>query len=1567
MDSVEDLDLITLRDYILSKRPGVSECLKIAVAVTDALGDLHKKGAIHMDITPRNILINTETGEVQITGSGCSGSVAYMSPEQTGRLNQAVDYRTDFYSLGVTFYEMLTGVLPFSTEDPLELIYSHIAVRPTPPYDLDNEIPKTVSDIVMKLLSKTPDDRYQSASGLKADLLECLKQLETSGTIQGFTLGLKDISALLQIPQRLYGRQQETAALMGSFSRISAGAKELLLVSGYSGIGKSSLVREMQRPIVRQRGYFISGKFDQYKRNIPYSALIEAFHGLVRQLLSDSDERVHAWKERLLEELGPNVRVITDVIPEVALITGEQQTVPDLPPQEAENRFHLSFSGFVRVFTARAHPVVIFIDDLQWVDQASLKLIRLMMTDHSLSRLLLIGAYRDNEVEASHILMYTLEEIQKSGAIINRIILTPLGGEDVNRLVSDTLRCNDETARPLADLVMRKTGGNPFFVRQFLQTLHDEGLLAFDFGVGRRQWDLDKIQEKGITDNVVELMANKLMKLSPDTIDTLKHAACIGNKFNLGTLSIVLEKPVSEIALSLEEAVREGPVVSLTTLSESPSYAFQHDRIQQAAYSLIPEEEKKTIHLKIGRLLLGKGKVEEEIFEIVGHLNYASELIEDREEKRGLALLNLEAGRRAKKETAYVSALKYFTAGTELLQEGCWQSMYELTYPLYLERAECEYLTTNFDEAERLFDLVLPKARTKLEKAQVYSLKVVLYDNMGKPQKAIQCGLEGLFALNVNMLTLPVRVLLVQNIMSVKLCLRRSKIQDIPSRPAMADKEKTAAMQLLMSLMAPAYVSDTELVMALTLEMTRLSLRYGNAPESSYAYAVYGVFEGSILGNYETGYALGTAASRLCEKSGDRRLQARIDNIMGGYINHWRRPVKGDREFLERAFGACLSCGDLTYAVYSGAMLNTLSFLSGDNLDVVYKDAGRYSEFCRRVGFSEHDDSHIVWQQAVMSLKGLTRDAADFSTADYDEQRHVREMRKKKVTTSLYVYYFIKTFTLYLHGAFVGAISIAEIAAGDIDKVLLGLMTVADFYFYYSLALSAVYPGASYLRNRRYLGIIRENLRKIRKWADNCPENFRHKLLLIEAEISRLKGNNEKAVRLYDQSIQSAHENGFIHHEALANELAGRFHLGRGHGQIAQTYLLEAHACYAKWGADGKVKALEEEYPRLFKKRAAPPAGVERTPVVGNVLQLDMASVIKASQAISSSFDLERLLKNLMRIVIQHAGAQRGLLIMEKAGRLQVAAESGDETREPSGHERDSGYPAAIINYAVRTGELVIVNDAAREGEFSEDPYVVERKPLSIMCIPLVGHGKRRSLLYLENNLAPNAFTSERIAVLNLLSSQIAVSLENALLYKEKEDILRCVHDSLSSDIYNIFLLSEMRNRDMDSAELSRKLSLISETSRKGLQTIRDFLFLSNRECLPLHEFLDMLNDYGQKLFENTEAEFRLSQNVSDPEYTLPPVLVFNLYLIYKEALTNVLKHSGAGKVSVALSLEDDRLALSVRDDGSGFNVGAVRPGGNGVNNMRVRAEEIGAAMTLDSRPGQGTEIRLELAVGNAG
>lgn len=871
---LEDFGGKSLARLMQSKAFTLTEFFPLAIRVVEILGQVHQRHIMHKDVNPSNIILNPTTGQLKLIDFGIStvlsrenptlrnpnqleGTLAYISPEQTGRMNRGIDYRTDFYSLGATFYELLTGKLAFETTDAMELVHSHIAKQPIPPHKLKPEVPLPLSEIVMKLMAKNAEERYQSAHGLKVDLEECHRQWHQMGHIDAFPLGQQHVSDRFQISQRLYGREQEIDTLLAGFERVSQGTSEVMLVTGYSGIGKSVLVQEVYKPITRQRGYFISGKFDQYQRDIPYASLVQAFRSLVEQLLIDSEDQIATWREKLLAALEDNGQVIIDVIPEVELIVGSQPAVPELEPVAAQNRFKLVFQNFIRVFTQPEHPLVVFLDDLQWADSASLQLVQLLMTSGDSQYCYVIGAYRDNEVSEAHPLRLTMDEIHQAGGIVNYIHLIPLNIYHINQLLAETLNCNLEITNSLAKLVLNKTDGNPFFINEFLKSLYTEQLLRFDFSSGKWVWDVGKIQERNITDNVVQLMASNMQRLGRKTQQALKLAACIGNQFNLQTLAIVYEKPLQATAADLWSAIAEGLILPLSDayklieidvqgLAEvvTVEYKFAHDRIQQAAYSLIPEAEKQSVHWQIGQLMLRNTPPEmreRKIFEIVNQLNSGRQLVEQQTERDELSKLNLLVGKKAKTSAAYQTGLNYLQIGLSLLSQDSWQQQYGLTLDLHVEAAEVAYLSANYELMEKLTAVVLQQANNILDQVKAYEVKLRAYTAQNKPPEALKIGLRALELLGITFPEYLSQLDIVSSLEETKSILAGKDIEYLVNLPEMTESKQLAMMKILYYLFQPTYVRSPNLFVLVVLTMINLSLNYGNTHLSVHGYAGYGI------------------------------------------------------------------------------------------------------------------------------------------------------------------------------------------------------------------------------------------------------------------------------------------------------------------------------------------------------------------------------------------------------------------------------------------------------------------------------------------------------------------------------------------------------------------------------------------------------------------------------------------------------------------------------------------------------------------------------------------------------
>jgi PAS domain S-box-containing protein len=1368
-------------DRLIGSPMGLELFLRLAVALSTAVGRLHGRGLVHRDIKPTNILVNVSTGQVWLTGFGIAsrlprerrspappefleGTLAYMAPEQTGRMNSSIDSRTDLYSLGVTLYQMLTGSLPFTASDPMEWVHCHIAKNPIPLGERMKTIPASVSAIIMKLLAKAAEDRYQTAAGLEHDLRRCLS--EARGQIDAFPLGERDVPDRLLIPEKLYGREREISTLLSSFDRtISTGAAELVLVSGYSGIGKSSLVNELHKVLVQPRGLFAAGKFDQYKRDIPYSTLAQAFQSLVRPLLAKNDSELAGWREAFREALGPNGRLIIDLVPELKLIVGEQPPVLELPPHDAQRRFQLVFRRFLAVFARPEHPLALFLDDLQWLDSATLDLLEDLLTQPDVRHLMLIGAYRDNEVNSAHPLIRKLEAIRKAGAVVHEIILAPLAREDLGQLIGEALHCEPEGVTALAELIHEKTAGNPFFANQLISVLVEEGMLTFDYGGGRWSWDLNSIRAKGYTDNVVDLLVGRLNRLHVETQQALQLLACMGNSAEFELLEMASKQSTEELHGQLWEAIRAGLI-----FRSEHSYTFLHDRVREAAYSLIPEEARAEAHLRIGRLLANRiapEEREEAIFDIVNHLNRGTALITAPDKREQLAELNLIAGKRAKAATAYASALTYLNAGAALLAEDCWKHKHGLIFQLELQRAECEFLT-GAPAAEQRLNVLSTRAANMLERATVACLRVDLYTSLDQSSRAIAVGLDYLRHLAIDWSPHPTEEVARREYERVWSQLGSRTIEDLIELPLMSDPSSLATLDVLTKLGPPSLQTDANLFSLVICRAVNLSLKGGNCDGSCFAYVRLGMIAGPRFGDYYAGLRFGRLGLDLIEQHGLTGFQARTYMSFGSFVLPWTRHVRAGRDFLNLALQTANKMGDLNCAAYSGGHLATNFLAAGDPLVDVQRETENALAFAQKTRFGFVIDITAAQLGLIRTLRGLTPKFGSFDDGQFDELGIERRFARSPHLAHASRYWIRKLQARFFAGEYAAAVEASSRAQSLLWTVVSHFET-AEYDFYGALSRAASCDSAPAGERRQHLEALAAHHKQLQAWADNCPDNFENRAALVGAEIARLEGRELAAERLYEQAIRSARANGFVHNEALAYELAARFYAARGLDEIAHLYLRNARYGYARWGADGKVRQLDQSHPQL--KHDRPAAGPTST-IGAPVEHLDLATVIKVSQAVSSEIVLEKLLETLMRTAIEQAGAERALLIMPCGQEPRIEAEattSGDTVTVRLVDEAvtERVLPESVLHYVLRSHEIAILDDAAAQSPFGVDSYIHRRQARSILCLPLLNQAKLIGVLYLENNLTPRAFAPARVSVLKLLASQAAIALENAHLYRK--------------------------------------------------------------------------------------------------------------------------------------------------------------------------------------------------------
>lgn len=1628
---MEDMGGESLQQVLAQRSLTLEEFLHLALQLAEGLGHIHQREIIHKDLNPANMIYNPVTRQIKITDFGIAalfsrenpalaspsilqGTMPYISPEQTGRMNRPLDYRSDFYSLGITFYEMLVGWPPFQSRDPAEMLHAHIARVPTAPHIVDPQIPRPISDIVMKMLAKTAEERYQSAYGLRFDLDTCLRQLQGEGQIGQLLMGLRDRAGQFQISSKLYGRGHEVGQLLQTFDRVcERGRPELLLVSGYSGIGKTTLVNEIHKPITQQRGYFISGKFDQLRRDVPYASIIQAFQDLIRQLLAEASDALMLWRATLLEALGENGQIIIDVIPEIEMIVGRQPPAAVLGPHETQRRFELVFNDFISVFSRSEHPLVLFLDDLHWADSASLRLIELMLSGEQRRFMLVIGAYRDNEIVPGEPLTLAMDRLLETEISMGEIHLQPLEAGHVAMLLSDSFNTAHDKTQGLAELLVEKTGGNPFFLTQLIRTLYAEGLINFDFGRGEWIWDLNTIRDLEIANNVIDLMVYSIKKLPEATQAALKLAACIGSSFDLSMLAIVTEKSARTTAGDLSRALQSGLLLSLNDSYRIPvtgipgdgvtiGYRFLHDRVQQAAYSMIPEAQRQHVHLKVGRLLLQHMDVDElaeNLFDVVNHLNFGATLIDDTHERQLVNQLNLQAARKARRSTAYEAAFHYIQFALSTIEEEDWTRDYDFALAVYEEALEIEYLNAHLESLDALAEPVLRHARSLLDQMAVYKTQIKALNSQNRMSEAIDLCLSLLARMEINLLETPPLALL-DGSMSV---------DDLIALPRMTDPLKRAAMQILMLAGPPTYLTRPELFPSIGYTMVDLCRRYGNSELAPYAYGIFGLTMGGAFKQIDMGYQFGKLAFQMLDVVDAREIKAQIHEIFDVHIRHWKEPLRLSPPSQIEGIHAGLATGQVEYTTYLAAFYLSILFFSGERLTVLEHKQAQQIALLEKLKIQFSYQYALIWEQVIANLHRSNSDPTRLAGDYFNEDVMVPHLKTQGNATLLASYYVAKTMLLYLFGRYQDSIDHAE-QMMVYEPGVMGMNEIPRRLAYHTLALlgRAIQTGRPVDTTLEQVEVLQ---RQLGEWAAHGPMNFQHLVDLVEAEKARLLGSWNTAMEHYDRAIDGAHAEGYLQDDALANELAAQFYFGSGRVRVGQIYLQDAHQRYVEWGAVAKVEQLERQYPNLISppKQHTQEAQTIGRPATSTRTQMsgffDLSALVEGLQTISSEITLDRLLSNLMAVVLKNAGAQRGALILDRGGALYIEARVDSEDGEhvtlysqPLIESTDLSQ--VIIKYVAKTRENVVLEDAMSGGLFVHDVYVRQNHPRSVLCVPIQRQERLTGILYLENNLMSGAFTPDRIEILQLLTGQMAISLENARLY-EHTNILRAEAEKANElKIQFLGMISHELRTPLTSIKGFTSTILAPDITLPREQE-REFIGIIDEEADKLTELVEQLLEVSRiqagnlRIYADVRSVSSIVEVASNQLKTLtrqhrftvdlapnlPPVLADDQRIaqVLANLVGNAVKYSEAGTaIQLRARAGGDRVVFTVSDEGIGIpleaqpfvfeafrqveNKGRSEKGaGLGLAICKGLIEAHGGELWIENRPGPGTTLMFTL------
>lgn len=1373
---LQDAGKENLADHLLTKKISIANFYDFSITLSEAISYLHEKNLIHRDINPSNIVLGALQQptlidfELATSISGTQGGIPgafegallYMAPEQTGRMDRLVDHRTDLYSLGATLYHALTGHPPFHESNPIELVRMNLAVMPKSPQLIDPTLPPSLVEIIMKLLSKMPEHRYQSSKALIADLKES-KHLWQKGSVQTFELGREDLVQMLPFPETLYGRDKEMLLLKNILDNVNRGSKEFILLSGVAGIGKTALVDEIGKLLSYYR--IMKGKCDQLRTEVPYAALAEACQNQVRSLLSLPRAQVEAWAKKINDALSPNGRVLTEMIPELENLIGPQPAIANLGPVETENRLHLTFKIFFHVLTENENVLMLFLDDLQWADQSSVRLLKTLIADPEIGHLLIIGAYRSEEVHANHLLNKEFTSMRSEELAFHKLNIEPLSVINVAEFIRDLLRTDLTAASTLAEIIHRKTAGNPFFIKRLLRYLQKTELLMFDIATNQWQWDVQQIENVEVSENVVDLMIRTVRELPEPTQKTLSIMASIGHSTDLDLLAASAHQSREDIGRTLWPAIHEQlliPVRAHTDTTQERSttvaYNFVHDRVQQAVYSLLPENEKTKIHYSIGTGMLESltpEQLESRIFEVTDQLNLGENCL-TAEEKIKLADLNCKAGQKARTSAAFDSSLRYFKRAILYLGNNGWTINHKLMFQAHLSAAECSFLIGETANGIDFAEKTLAHAKTNIEKIDVYSLRVIECSLRGDFKASIEWGKQGLAILGFSLPHEDFSTTLLKNIALASEAIADRSIDELLALPDAHDPEVIASIRLFSELLPPAWFSNPLLWPYLNLQIVLLSINHGYNVSSATGFAAYAMLLATNR-DYKKSHMFGQFSIALTKRFGNTSKESEVLLLIADFVNHWQAPFSETQALFRMALAKALESGNLQYAAF--IKVGRLAFwsFSGMNLDSLSHEAVTAIDFSHKVGSRPMIEMATSFSQISQCLLGATTIQGKLESESFNEAQFLNEAQNDPPALACYALAQLQAAFFFKNMPEANN----AIAWGEkLMPYIQSFFPQIEFNFYAALALAA----------QGNIDKFKSFANSYDHWAQHCPENFQHRHLILQAEAARLENQPLTSVlNLYENAIEAAARAGFIQDEAITCELCGRLFHANHIYRLARVYIKEACEKYSRWGAKAKVDALREEFFELTKENISADVLNTGTDSVRDTF-VDLFGLLKSVEKISSELVLNRLLEQLFEISLQVAGAQRGALILKEKGELVVRAfGSTAETLsvEKTFLTQSNQISIPIVEKVFETGETIVLADAARVGLYINDAYIAKNKIKSVLAVPIVRTAKQIGVFYFENNLATRAFTASRVESLNLLSAQIAVSLENSLLFEK--------------------------------------------------------------------------------------------------------------------------------------------------------------------------------------------------------
>lgn len=1595
----------TLDQAMRARRDGLKlpELLRAAVAVAECLRQVHQQGMTLNELTPLHLMISDDFNEVSLidiracTTDGIpalpkaasverrDAVLPYLSPEQTGRTGAAADYRSDFYALGVILYEWLSRRLPFQSQHPLDLTYHHLATTPEPVHAINPSIPRIVSDIVNKCMDKMPEARYASALGIRSDLEECLVQLRVSGKVQPFPLGIRDISERWVKPNGLFGRQDEQQTLLKALAQAAEGTAQTVWITGAAGMGKSSLVLETLRKAIPAEGFFAVGKFGYKPTAHPYEMWRQAIEDVASQLLTANRLQAEVWKLGILGAVQGNGQLLIEMAPRLRLLIGEQPAVQVLPPAEARNRYHLTLIRFLQLFGQRERPLVLFFDDLQGADEASLQLLQDLLADRETKHLLVVGAYRDTELTPSHSLNLLTAQLAIAGTLAVRIHLLPGTPADLTGWLSGMMHKTAAELADLAELLQRKTDGNPLYLKQLLKDLMNRKLLSFDESAGGWQWDLRRIAELDVPGHTGDAAADRLARLPEQAVDLLGKAAVLGRQFELDTLIPLAGLEAEQVAEWAERAV--GERLLLPIYGERNAYVFQHDQIRQAAYEQVPEPERAGLHRSIGLLLLRRLRAGETVslFEVLAHLNEAAALAATPEQKRELAELNLQAGLQAKQSNVHETSLAYMRRAAGLLEAGNWASDYALTFQVHMELAEAEFLNANAVEVQRLFDLLVAKAAADFDRAQACLMMIRMEASRYNWHEAIALGKMAMERLGIKYNFNPGLPSLLLKWVRVHWKLRRRPVESFGSLPPMTDERRKVAMSVLYHTSNASYALNKKGWLFSILTMLEMTMAHGMHPEASSGFAGYALLQNFRFQRFEAAHKWGKLAC-TASRSHPRLYLKAITSYLMCYDSWSRYEPDLPVAFAEHADRAALQTGDFRQANESQLVNFGVLFHHGHPLKDIYNRLLAQVTNFQRNPHTQHWKQAVILASLISRLTGHRTPGDPFASTDIHDKSFIDGAADESglLQEAIHICDFISE---YLFGNYRQALEAVD-RSFAVYRLRQNELTIPySHYYYHALALAAIEAEGDGRRQGGTMRKMRAGLKMMRTISRRAPENYLHKYLLIKAEIAMLRQKDSDAERLYEQAFQAARSRGHIHDAAIAAECCARYGLRRGKDLLAKLYMNEAYDCYWKWGARAKTADMERKYGHLLQLKRE--TGLE---------PIDYFSVVMSAQALSGEMEMDHLLRTLMLIMLQNAGAEYGALVFEYEDRWMVEAYGTAEKLQIESvplEQAEHLVPTAIIGYTARTKEEIVLHDAAGGGIFERNAYVKSNRVKSALCLPIMHQNRLICLLYMENKLSTGVFTEKRLDVLKLLSSQCAISIANAKLfsriqylknsledqvaertrsleksmqetsaavaemtvYAERNRIAQEIHDivghTLTSTILQIEAGKRLLQKDKDSA--ATRLKEAQDLVRHSLNEIRNSVHMLKED-----KYYDIAQAL-QQLIRDTERNTGAVVRAAIDAECLAGVSLMHKKVLYhalQEGLTNGIRHGHSNEFDFSLTGDGSQLRFMLADNGTGASHIEM---GFGLKMMRDRVEQLQGTLYIDAKPNKGCLLRISL------